>query len=165
MEFDPTVTVSVICSLVIAVIGWIINWNSTRKMNRQAIENARKAARERNRDLDNMREQINTLKAQARSLQAQVDLETKREEVPRWELSQVKGVIYSVSNLNSYDAKDVEVISTAQTHELGDISAGSKQTFDYFESGLSGDFYQVKIQWNDPEGETRTVSLSVPPKR
>lgn len=158
MHFDLTVTMSVLLSLVVTIAGSAFNWLKARK----DTESAQKRRRE---DLKNISDQIKALKDQANALKLQADLEIKRETIPRWELTNNNGIIYAVSNLNSYKAKNVEVSSPIKTYKLGDIEAGSQKTFNFIESSLMDDFSNVAIRWKDQEEESHTLTMAVPAKQ
>lgn len=160
MQFDPTLSLSVLLSTVVTIAGFVIN----RFISRKEAESAEK---QRNKELKNTHEQIKALQEQADALKLQVTLAARREAIPRWALKNIKGGTYAVCNLNSYRAESVKVISSSdQTYPLGDIRSGGQMTFDLIESYLMNPCDSVEVKWFDPEEEKeRSLELAVPPKQ
>lgn len=75
MQFDPTLSLSVLLSTVVTIAGFVI----TRFISQKEAESAEK---QRNKELKNTHEQIKALQEQADALKLQVTLAAKREAIP-----------------------------------------------------------------------------------
>lgn len=123
-------------------------------------------------DVRYLEERLEALKEQAAALTRQAEIAERHESIPNWSLNNVTGVVYVVRNENAFTALDVKVESVPELEEqgyetvsidLGTISAGSSQTFDFILAATSGCPDKVLITWATPESDQRSsVSLPVP---
>lgn len=157
-------------TIVISIIGWIISWRSSKRQTDQIKKTAAEESKKRIQDLNNMSEQVSALKKQADALEKQVRIEADRESVPKWDLHQSKGVIYELVNDNTHAAYDVRIEPVPgtgddfQVVELGDITPGSGQTFNFVLAATMAAPDSVLISWDTAgSGERRTVQTAFPP--
>lgn len=152
----------------IAITGWAITWRKARSLEKDTLEKSLRESARRDKDLENIREQLDALKRQADALQKQADIEEAQSLIPRWDLTQVENLLYAVKNGNAFKACGVRIefefdpSGETKRYDLGDLEPGSSTTFLFMEMGIWGAPNQVRIVWHtDAFEEERSVGVPV----
>lgn len=157
-------------TLVVTIVGWILEHRSSKEQNRQREEDIRLLHEQvdaSNATVATLRDQVHALESQADALQRQAAIQEDEASVPKWGLRQVQNLKHSVANNNPFDAVDVRVeLSDGKEYELGDISRGSEASFLLLERGMwVGSESDVRITWALPDDPSHRffVTKPVPP--
>lgn len=94
--------VSALVTIAVSVVGWVINWRSTVRLNERTKAESAKANADREEDLRNMREQIAALNKQAESVSKQLEMERSDFDKPPFgDAEWVKDSVYQIRNQSS----------------------------------------------------------------